>query len=158
MSFRRPLAPARRSKTYTRSTASEARTMGANISRTIQEMRRPSFWAFREVATWRPWTMSPREDGLMIRSSVIDARRLLSMAFQGKIKRQIPPPRLRRLIPIALKLLGGLIALTPEPILKVLCVAGGELILWGAPRRRRLLRSNLHHAFHDRPRAWRRRI
>jgi heptosyltransferase-2 len=63
-----------------------------------------------------------------------------------------------RLIPIALKLLGGLIALTPEPILRVLCVAGGELILWGAPRRRRLLRSNLHHAFPDRPRAWRRRI
>jgi heptosyltransferase II len=63
-----------------------------------------------------------------------------------------------RLIPIALKILGGLIALTPEPILRVLCAAGGELILWAAPRRRRVLRSNLHHAFPERTRAWRRRI
>lgn len=62
------------------------------------------------------------------------------------------------MIPIALKILGGLIALTPEPILYVLCAAGGELILWAAPSRRRVLRSNLHHAFPDRTRAWRRRI
>ncbi len=62
------------------------------------------------------------------------------------------------MIPLALNILGRLLALTPEPILKTLCVAGGELILWAAPRRRRLLRSNLNHAFPARPRAWRRRI
>jgi heptosyltransferase II len=57
-----------------------------------------------------------------------------------------------------LTILGRLLALTPEPVLRALSAAGGELILWLAPRRRRLLRSNLHHAFPGRPRAWRRRI
>jgi ADP-heptose:LPS heptosyltransferase/lauroyl/myristoyl acyltransferase len=32
------------------------------------------------------------------------------------------------------------------------------MILWAAPRRRRLLRSNLHHAFPGRPRSWRRQV
>jgi ADP-heptose:LPS heptosyltransferase/lauroyl/myristoyl acyltransferase len=58
----------------------------------------------------------------------------------------------------ALKILGRLLALTPEPVLRALCAAGGELIIWLAPRRRRVLRSNLHHAFPGRPRAWRRRV
>jgi len=62
------------------------------------------------------------------------------------------------LIPLALSLVGRLLALTPEPVLRALAAGGGELILWFAPRRRRVLRSNLHHAFPDRPRAWRRRI
>ena len=62
------------------------------------------------------------------------------------------------MIPTAIKILGRLLALTPEPALRATAAAGGELILWLAPRRRRLLRSNLHHAFPGRPRAWRRRI
>jgi heptosyltransferase-2 len=62
------------------------------------------------------------------------------------------------LIPLALNALGRLIALTPEAILRVLAIVGGELILWLAPRRRRVLRSNLHHAFPARPRAWRRAV
>ncbi|HXQ82387.1 MAG TPA: glycosyltransferase family 9 protein [Opitutaceae bacterium] len=62
------------------------------------------------------------------------------------------------MIPTALSILGWLLAVAPEPALRALCAAGGELILWLAPRRRRLLRSNLDHAFPDRPRAWRRRI
>jgi heptosyltransferase-2 len=63
-----------------------------------------------------------------------------------------------RLIPIVLTVLGRLLALTPEAVLRAVAVAGGELILWAAPRRRRVLRSNLHHAFPDRPRSWRRRM
>jgi len=62
------------------------------------------------------------------------------------------------LIPLALNVLGRLLALAPEPALRALSVAGGEVILWLAPRRRRVLRSNLHHAFPGRPRAWRRRM
>jgi ADP-heptose:LPS heptosyltransferase/lauroyl/myristoyl acyltransferase len=62
------------------------------------------------------------------------------------------------LLLLALNVLGRLLAATPEPVLRVLSAAGGELILWLAPRRRRLLRSNLHHAFPERPRSWRRRI
>jgi len=62
------------------------------------------------------------------------------------------------LIPLALNVLGRLLALAPEPALRGLSVAGGELVLWLAPRRRRVLRSNLHHAFPGRPRAWRRRM
>jgi ADP-heptose:LPS heptosyltransferase/lauroyl/myristoyl acyltransferase len=60
------------------------------------------------------------------------------------------------LIPIALNVLGRLLALAPEPVLRAVAVMGGELILWLAPRRRRVLRSNLHHAFPDKPRHWRR--
>jgi ADP-heptose:LPS heptosyltransferase/lauroyl/myristoyl acyltransferase len=59
---------------------------------------------------------------------------------------------------LALNLAGRLVALTPEPLLRAAAAAGGELILWLAPRRRRVLRSNLHHAFPEKPRSWRRRI
>ncbi len=62
------------------------------------------------------------------------------------------------MILLALNVLGRLVAVTPEAVLRLLAVVGGELILWLAPRRRRVLRSNLHHAFPDKPRAWRRRI
>jgi len=62
------------------------------------------------------------------------------------------------LIPIALNVLGRLLALTPEALLRPVASCGGELILWLAPRRRRVLRSNLHHAFPERPRSWRRGI
>jgi heptosyltransferase II len=62
------------------------------------------------------------------------------------------------LIPFALNVLGRLLALTPEAVLRMVAALGGELILWLAPRRRRLLRSNLHHAFPDRPRSWRRGV
>src|ERR1700722_16305489 len=76
----------------------------------------------------------------------------------AKIKRQIPATTRARLIPLALNVLGRLLAITPEPLLRAFAAGGGELILWAAPRRRRLLRSNLHHAFPGRPRAWRRGI
>jgi heptosyltransferase-2 len=62
------------------------------------------------------------------------------------------------LIPFALNVLGRLLALTPEAVLRACAALGGEMILWLAPRRRRLLRSNLHHAFPDRPRSWRRAV
>ena len=62
------------------------------------------------------------------------------------------------MIPLALSLLGRLLALTPEPVLRALSALGGEAILWLAPRRRRVLRSNLHHAFPEHPRAWRRQV
>ncbi len=62
------------------------------------------------------------------------------------------------MIALALIVLGRLIALTPESVLRALSVVAGEAILWLAPRRRRLLRSNLHHAFPGRPRSWRRAV
>ena len=62
------------------------------------------------------------------------------------------------MILLLLNVLGRLVAVTPEPLLRAFSVVVGELILWAAPRRRRVLRSNLHHAFPDRPRAWRRGI
>jgi len=46
----------------------------------------------------------------------------------------------------------------PEPVLRAVAAAGGELVLWLAPRRRRVLLSNLHHAFPGRPASWRRAI
>lgn len=60
------------------------------------------------------------------------------------------------MIPLLLSLTGRLLALAPEVLLRAACAVLGEAVLWLAPRRRRVLRSNLHHAFPDRPRAWRR--
>jgi ADP-heptose:LPS heptosyltransferase/lauroyl/myristoyl acyltransferase len=62
------------------------------------------------------------------------------------------------LIPLFLSALGRLLAVTPEPLLRAVSASGGELVLWLLPRRRRVLRSNLHHAFPDRTRAWRRDV
>jgi heptosyltransferase-2 len=67
-------------------------------------------------------------------------------------------PAQDRLILFALNVLGRLLAVTPEAVLRAVAAGGGELILWLAPRRRRVLRSNLHHAFPDRPRSWRRGV
>src|ERR1035441_5860155 len=44
------------------------------MSRTIHEILRFSHWAFSDVATCRPCTMSPSEEGLMMSSSVIGNR------------------------------------------------------------------------------------
>lgn len=52
--------------------------------------------------------------------------------------------------------LGWLLAHTPEPVLRGLSAVLGELTLWVSPRRRRLVYSNLDHAFPGRSQAWRR--
>lgn len=57
-----------------------------------------------------------------------------------------------------LKTLGWLTAHTPEPILRLTAAALGDLVFFLGGRRRRLVRSNLHHAFPERDRAWRDRI
>ncbi|MCX6952139.1 MAG: hypothetical protein NTV51_08225 [Verrucomicrobia bacterium] len=58
----------------------------------------------------------------------------------------------------SLKLLGWLIAHTPEPLLRALSATLGDVIFFCLPRRRRLVLSNLHHAFPDKPAAWHRSI
>ncbi len=55
-----------------------------------------------------------------------------------------------------LKLLGRLTASAPEPLLRALAVVLGDFIFFAFPRRRRLVLSNLHHAFPDKPAAWHR--
>lgn len=57
-----------------------------------------------------------------------------------------------------LKFLGRLVALTPEPLLRATAVALGGAIYCLLPRRRRLILSNLHHAFPEKPIAWHRAI
>ncbi|HXA81393.1 MAG TPA: glycosyltransferase family 9 protein [Opitutaceae bacterium] len=59
---------------------------------------------------------------------------------------------------IFLKTLGWVLAHTPEPLLRVLAAGLGEAIFLGLPHRRRILLSNLDHAFPDRGTAWARRI
>jgi heptosyltransferase-2 len=54
--------------------------------------------------------------------------------------------------------LGWLIARTPEPLLRALSGVLGEAIWRFAPRRRRLMLSNLDHAFPERPWAWKTRL
>jgi heptosyltransferase-2 len=56
------------------------------------------------------------------------------------------------------KTLGWLLAHTPEPLLRALAAALGDLVFFCLPRRRRLVLSNLHHAFPEKPAAWRRAI
>lgn len=53
-----------------------------------------------------------------------------------------------------LKSLGWLTARTPERALRAFAVVAGDVIFHALPRRRRLILSNLHHAFPDRPAAW----
>ncbi len=59
---------------------------------------------------------------------------------------------------LTFKLLGWLVARTPEVILRATAAGLGDLIFLGSRRRRRLVLSNLHHAFPEKSAAWRRRI
>ncbi|MBL9189890.1 MAG: hypothetical protein JNK23_20590 [Opitutaceae bacterium] len=61
------------------------------------------------------------------------------------------------LLPL-LKFFGRLIASTPEPILRAVAAGLGDFIFFFLPRRRRLILSNLHHAFPEKPAAWHRTI
>jgi heptosyltransferase II len=57
-----------------------------------------------------------------------------------------------------LKSLGWLTVHTPEAALRFLSAALGDVIFFCLPRRRRLVLSNLHHAFPEKPSSWHRRI
>jgi lauroyl/myristoyl acyltransferase/ADP-heptose:LPS heptosyltransferase len=59
---------------------------------------------------------------------------------------------------LPLQFLGRLAAHSPEGLLRLLSHALGDGIFLLLPRRRRLILSNLHHAFPERDEAWRRRI
>lgn len=79
------------------------------------------------------------------------------MVFPGG--NQTPNPvSTARVLLFSLKLLGWLIAHTPEPLLRALAAMLGDLIFFGFRRRRRLVLSNLHHAFPEKPAAWHRTI
>jgi len=59
---------------------------------------------------------------------------------------------------LLLKTFGWTIARTPEPVLRALAAGIGDAIFFAPISRRRLVLSNLHHAFPGRPDAWRRRV
>lgn len=59
---------------------------------------------------------------------------------------------------LTLKVLGWMIAHAPEPVLRMLAAVIGDFIFFGLRRRRRLVLSNLHHAFPEKPAAWHRAI
>jgi len=63
-----------------------------------------------------------------------------------------------RVLLFSLKILGWLVARTPEPLLRVLAAVLGDAIFFLVPRRRRLVLSNLHHAFPEKSPAWHRAI
>lgn len=62
------------------------------------------------------------------------------------------------MLTFALKSLGWLVAHTPEPLLAVIARLLGDFIFYCLPRRRRLVLSNLHHAFPQKLAAWHARI
>lgn len=83
-----------------------------------------------------------------------------SVTFHGFSRRKSnaksrPPVRVSL---FSLKILGWLVARMPEPLLRVLAAALGDAIFFLLPRRRRLVLSNLHHAFPEKPPAWHRRV
>jgi ADP-heptose:LPS heptosyltransferase/lauroyl/myristoyl acyltransferase len=55
-------------------------------------------------------------------------------------------------------IIGWTVARTPRRLLAWFSILGGSLLVRIAPGRRRLILSNLHHAFPDRPPAWHRRM
>lgn len=59
---------------------------------------------------------------------------------------------------LALKSCGWLVAHLPVPLVRALAWSVGLLVYTFAPWRMRIAHSNLHHAFPDRPRAWRRGV
>jgi heptosyltransferase II len=59
---------------------------------------------------------------------------------------------------LLLKTLGWMLAHMPEPVLHALAVVAGDLIFFAPGSRRRLVLSNLHHAFPGRPRAWQHQV
>lgn len=62
------------------------------------------------------------------------------------------------MLTFALKSLGWLVAHLPESLLNVIAGALGDFVFFALPRRRRLVLSNLHHAFPEQPAAWHRRL
>ena len=76
------------------------------------------------------------------------------MVFLGA--KQKPNPA--RVLTFAIKSTGWLLAHTPEPLLRVLAAGLGDLVFFGFRRRRRLVLSNLHHAFPEHLAAWHRAI
>jgi len=62
------------------------------------------------------------------------------------------------MLTLTLRITGWILARTPEGWLRAATAVLGELTGWMQPRRRRLVLSNLQHAFPDRSQAWRRRI
>lgn len=57
-----------------------------------------------------------------------------------------------------IKVLGWVVAHTPEVVLRCFASLLGDLIFVGLRKRRRLILSNLHHAFPEKPAAWHRKI
>ncbi len=57
-----------------------------------------------------------------------------------------------------LQISGWSIAHAPERLLRAFTALCGDLLILLSPRRRRLIFSNLHHAFPERPIAWHRRL
>jgi heptosyltransferase-2 len=76
------------------------------------------------------------------------------MVFPGA--KQKPNPV--RVLTFALKSTGWLLAHAPEALLRPLAAVLGDLVFFGFRRRRRLVLSNLHHAFPEKPAAWHRAI
>ena len=72
-----------------------------------------------------------------------------------RVRSLIRPPPLALLL---IKLLGVVVAVLPESVLRGVTVVFGDFIFYCMPRRRRIVLSNLHHAFPEKSDVWRRAI
>lgn len=82
-------------------------------------------------------------------------RRSLPFDKESAAKSNAKPASVLKLL---LKTLGWTIAHTPEPALRAMAAAIGDVIFFTPTSRRALVRSNLHHAFPERSRDWRDRV
>ncbi|HTZ22277.1 MAG TPA: hypothetical protein VMC06_15445, partial [Opitutaceae bacterium] len=62
------------------------------------------------------------------------------------------------MLKLLLTFLGWKLAHTPEMLLRGISALVGDAVFFLLPRRRRIVLSNLSHAFPDRPRAWQHRV
>jgi ADP-heptose:LPS heptosyltransferase/lauroyl/myristoyl acyltransferase len=100
----------------------------------------------------------------MMRSSNIEVPAVEESAFNRRsppfdevsVSKSNANPAL--VLKLLLKTLGWLIAHAPEPALAAVAVILGDGIFFLSARRRRLILSNLHHAFPEKDAAWQRRI
>ena len=88
-------------------------------------------------------------------TAACERKRYPPRAGEIRVKTAARPPRPPRMVKLLLQASGWTLARTPEPALRLLAWSVSRLVYYGYGSRRRLIHSNLHHAFPDRSAAWR---
>lgn len=88
-------------------------------------------------------------------TAACERKRYPPRAGKIRVKTAARSPRPPRMVKLLLQASGWTLARTPEPVLRLLAWSVSRLVYYGYDSRRRLIHSNLHHAFPERSAAWR---